>query len=70
MTIASRSLAGLAVGVLLADHEVSVADLRRFEAGHLENLAGLDRMPANGGFLVVGGARNRDAPSTILGLVP
>lgn len=39
----------------------------------LENLAGLDRMPANGGVLVVGGPRNRDgsgAPSTILGLVP
>jgi kynurenine formamidase len=39
----------------------------------LENLAGLQQMPPTGGFLVVGGPRNRagsGAPSTILGLVP
>jgi kynurenine formamidase len=39
----------------------------------LENLAGLDRMPPTGAWLVVGGPRNRagsGAPSTILGLVP
>jgi hypothetical protein len=37
----------------------------------LENLTGLQRMPASGGWIVVGGPRNRrgsGAPSTIFGL--
>jgi kynurenine formamidase len=41
---------------------------RRFT---LENLTGLQRMPANGGWIVVGGPRNKrgsGAPSTIFGL--
>jgi hypothetical protein len=39
----------------------------------LENLANLGRLPAAGGWVVIGGPRNRvgsGAPSTILGLVP
>jgi kynurenine formamidase len=43
---------------------------RRFT---LENLAGLHQMPANGGWIVVGGPRNKrgsGAPSTIFGLIP
>lgn len=39
----------------------------------LENLTNLGEMPANGGFIVIGGPRNRHgsgAPSTIFGLVP
>jgi kynurenine formamidase len=42
---------------------------RRFT---LENLAGLQQMPANGGWIVVGGPRNKrgsGAPSTIFGLI-
>jgi kynurenine formamidase len=41
---------------------------RRFT---LENLTGLQRMPADGGWIVVGGPRNKrgsGAPSTIFGL--
>jgi kynurenine formamidase len=39
----------------------------------LENLTNLDAMPTTGGWIVVGGPRNRNgsgAPSTIFGLVP
>jgi kynurenine formamidase len=39
----------------------------------LENLANLERMPATGGWIVVGGPRNArgsGAPSTVFGLVP
>lgn len=37
---------------------------------HLENLTGLEQMPANGGFVVVGGVRNENgsgSPATIFG---
>ena len=39
----------------------------------LENLTGLEQMPPTGGFIVVGGPRNRHgsgSPATIFGLVP
>jgi kynurenine formamidase len=39
----------------------------------LENLTNLGRIPADGGWVVIGGPRNRagsGAPSTILGLAP
>jgi len=40
---------------------------------HIENMAGLERMPANGGWIVVGGVRNEGgsgSPATVFGLVP
>jgi kynurenine formamidase len=40
---------------------------------HLENLAGLHKMPPNGGWVVVGGVRNQGgsgSPATVFGLVP
>ncbi|MDQ3661451.1 MAG: cyclase family protein [Actinomycetota bacterium] len=40
---------------------------------HLENLGGLQRMPPNGGWVVVGGVRNvggSGSPATVFGLVP
>ena len=40
---------------------------------HLENMAGLEQMPANGGWIVVGGVRNEGgsgSPATVFGLVP
>lgn len=39
----------------------------------LENLTNLDAMPVTGGWIVIGGPRNREgsgAPSTVMGLVP
>ena len=39
----------------------------------LENLTNLGRMPETGGWIVIGGPRNRHgsgAPSTVFGLVP
>jgi kynurenine formamidase len=46
-----------------------VLDKRRFT---LENLSGLEQMPPNGAWIVVGGPRNKEgsgAPSTIFGLI-
>lgn len=40
---------------------------------HLENLGGLQQMPPNGGWVVVGGVRNQGgsgSPATVFGLVP
>ena len=40
---------------------------------HLENLAGLDQMPARGGWIVIGGMRNQGgsgSPATIYGFIP
>ena len=40
---------------------------------HLENLTGLEEMPPNGGWVVVGGVRNRNGsggPATVFGLIP
>jgi kynurenine formamidase len=40
---------------------------------HLENLAGLEEMPPNGGWVVVGGVRNQNGsggPATVFGLIP
>jgi kynurenine formamidase len=40
---------------------------------HLENLAGLGQMPATGGWVVVGGVRNKGgsgSPATVFGLIP
>jgi kynurenine formamidase len=40
---------------------------------HLENLAGLEQMPAKGGWVMVGGVRNlggSGSPATVLGFVP
>jgi kynurenine formamidase len=48
--------------LVLHDHRLS-----------LENLTGLDQMPPTGGWLVVGGTRNKHgsgSPATIFGLVP
>ena len=39
----------------------------------LENMTGLEQLPATGGFIIVGGPRNRNgsgSPATIFGLVP
>ncbi len=54
------------------DFMASSLTLRRHRLT-LENLANLGRLPAAGGWVVIGGPRNRvgsGAPSTILGLVP
>jgi kynurenine formamidase len=40
---------------------------------HIENMAGLQQMPPNGGWIVVGGVRNEGgsgSPATVFGLVP
>jgi kynurenine formamidase len=40
---------------------------------HLENLRGLDRMPASGGWIIVGGLRTTTgsgSPATVFGLIP
>jgi len=40
---------------------------------HLESMGGLEQMPANGGWIVVGGVRNEGgsgSPATVFGLVP
>jgi kynurenine formamidase len=40
---------------------------------HIENMAGLDKMPPNSGWIVVGGVRNEGgsgSPATVFGLVP
>jgi kynurenine formamidase len=40
---------------------------------HLENLAGLGQMPATGGWVAVGGVRNKGgsgSPATVFGLIP
>jgi kynurenine formamidase len=40
---------------------------------HVENLTGLERMPASGGWIVIGGMRNSrgsGGPATVFGLVP
>jgi len=40
---------------------------------HLENLTGLEEMPPNGGWIVVGGVRNKNGsggPATVFGLIP
>ena len=40
---------------------------------HIENMGGLEQMPANGGWIVVGGVRNEGgsgSPATVFGLVP
>jgi kynurenine formamidase len=48
--------------LLLRDHRI-----------HVENLTGLEAMPPNGAWMVIGGIRNRrgsGGPATVFGLVP
>ncbi|MGH8885295.1 MAG: cyclase family protein [Egibacteraceae bacterium] len=76
--LANRALGALGTDTFgpdaSADTEFRVSSLVLH--GHrltLENLAGLDQMPPTGGWLVVGGTRNRHgsgSPATIFGLVP
>jgi kynurenine formamidase len=76
--IRNRNIGGLGIDTLGVDpgndEELKTNTLLLKEHRiHLENLRGLRRMPAAGGWVVVGGVRNRGgsgSPATVFGLVP
>jgi kynurenine formamidase len=76
--IRNRDLGGLGIDTLGVDPGIDETFatntlLLRDHRIHLENLAGLGKMPPQGGWVVVGGVRNEGgsgSPATVLGLVP
>ena len=76
--IENRALGGLGIDTLGVDPGIDEEFktntlLLRGHRIHLENMAGLEQMPANGGWIVVGGVRNEGgsgSPATVFGLVP
>jgi len=76
--IRQRDLRGLGIDTLGVDPGIDETFgtntlLLRNHRIHLENLAHLGRMQPNGGWIVVGGVRNRrgsGSPTTVYGLVP
>lgn len=76
--IQNRALGGLGIDTLGVDpgNDETFATntlLLRGHRTHIENMAGLGQMPAQGGWIVVGGVRNEGgsgSPATVFGLVP
>jgi len=76
--IENRALGGLGIDTLGVDPGID----EEFKTNtllllghriHIENMAGLEQIPANGGWIVVGGVRNEGgsgSPATVFGLVP
>lgn len=73
-----RSIQGLGIdthGIDPGNDEEFLSNTVLLQEGrvHLENLAGLDQMPARGGWIVIGGMRNQGgsgSPATIYGFIP
>lgn len=76
--IEERAIGGLGIDTLGVDpgrdEEFRVNSLLLHDRRiHVENLTGLEHMPPNGAWIVVGGIRNRrgsGGPATVFGLVP
>jgi kynurenine formamidase len=76
--IAERRIAGLGIDSMGVDpgrDEAFVVNhmLMKDRRIHVENMTGLDQMPASGGWLVIGGLRNSHGsggPATLFGLIP
>jgi kynurenine formamidase len=76
--IANRAIGGLGIDTLGVDpgtdeHFRCNTNLLKEHRIHLENLAGLEQMPAVGGWVVVGGLRDEGgsgSPATVFGLIP
>jgi kynurenine formamidase len=76
--IDNRALGGLGIDTMGVDPGIDEEYktntlLLRGHRIHLENMAGLEQMPPNGGWIVVGGVRNEGgsgSPATLFGLVP
>lgn len=76
--IEKRDLGGLGIDTLGVDPGIDETFatntlLLRGHRIHIENMAGLEQMPPNGGWIVVGGVRNEGgsgSPATVFGLVP
>ena len=75
--IDNRRLGGLGIDTLGVDpgidEEFKTNTLLRGHRIHIENMGGLEQMPANGGWIVVGGVRGgggSGSPATVFGLVP
>ena len=76
--IANRDIGGLGIDTLGVDpgndedFKTNTLLLKEHRI-HLENLAGLGQMPPSGGWVVVGGVRNKGgsgSPATVFGLLP
>ncbi|HET6657208.1 MAG TPA: cyclase family protein [Gaiellaceae bacterium] len=76
--IQNRNLGGLGIDTLGVDpgideeYRTNTALLRGHRI-HIENMAGLQKMPPKGGWIIVGGVRNEGgsgSPATVFGLVP
>ncbi len=76
--ITNRAIGGLGIdthGVDLGCEENYATNraLLRTNRIHLENMAGLDQLPAQGAWIVVGGVRNKGgsgSPATVFGFLP
>ena len=76
--IEKRALGGLGIDTLGVDPAIDEEYktntlLLQGHRIHLENMAGLEQLPANGGWIVVGGVQNEGgsgSPATVFGLVP